>query len=134
MDNFDFVAHLADTSSALAASVEVVERYLRSYYQELHAISAKWSGLGPGEDPSGQAFSELNAVHQKYWLPDTRFFEYWQPALEEPNACIIVDSCITIFSDMLGNFVAMVSTGERQAVYLLSVVRDDLKIVNRFFR
>jgi hypothetical protein len=134
MDNFDFVAHLADTASALGASVEVVEGYLRSYYQEMHAISAKWSGLGPGEDPFGQAFSELNAVHQKYWLPDTRFFEYWQPALELPNAYMIVDAGIAIFSDMLGNFVAMVSTTEHKAVYLLSVVRDDLKIVNKFFR
>jgi len=134
MDNFDFVAHLADTTSALDASVELVEAYVRSYYQEMHAVIAKWSGSGIRDDQFDNAFSEVNAVHQKYWLSETRFIEYWQPSIGPPDEYLIVDSGITIFSVMLGNFVAKVSTPERTAVYLLSVVRDELKIVNKFFR
>lgn len=134
MDNFDFVAHLADTASALDASVEMVESYVRSYYQEMHAVIAKWSGAAIPDDQFDQAFSEVNAVHQKYWLPETRFIEYWQPSIGPPNKYLIVDSGITIFSDMLGNFVANVNTQERTAVYLISVVHDELKIINKFFR
>ena len=135
MDNFDFVAHLADTASALDASVEVVESYLRSYYQEMHASTAKWSSRCAGDHQLlDQAFSELKGIYQKYWLADTRFTEYWQPALAPPEEYIIIDGGITIFSDMLGNFVALVRTAERTPVYLLSVVRDELKIVNKFFR
>jgi hypothetical protein len=135
MDNFDFVAHLANTVSALDGSAEGVENYIRSYYRAMHAISAKWSGLAPESNQLlDQAFAELNTAHQKYWLPETRFTEYWQPSLEPPDRYVIVDTGVTIFSDMLGNFVAEVRTEDRTAMYLLSVVRDELKIVNRFFR
>jgi hypothetical protein len=134
MDNIDFVAHLADTTFALDASAELVENYVRSYYQEMHAVIAKWSGSGIRDDQFDHAFSEVNAVHQKYWRSETRFIEYWQPSIGQPDEYLIVDSGITIFSDMLGNFVAMVNTSERTAVYLLSVLRDELKIVNKFFR
>lgn len=134
MDNIDFVAHLEDTTSALDASAELVETYVRTYYQEMHAVIAKWSGAGIRDDQLDHAFSEVNAVHQKYWLSETRFIEYWQPSIGQPDEYLIVDSGITIFSDMLGNFVAMVNTSERTAVYLLSVVRDELKFVNKFFR
>jgi hypothetical protein len=134
MDNIDFVGHMAETASALEASAEVVETYVRSYYQEMRAVIAKWSQSGIRDDQFDHAFSEVNAVHQKYWLSETRFIEYWQPSIGQPDEYLIVDSGITIFSDMLGNFVAIINTSERKAVYLLSVVRDELKIVNKFFR
>jgi hypothetical protein len=133
MDNFDFVAHLANTSTALGDSVKVVENYVRSYYQEMHAVTVKWSGFASRDNLLDQAFSELNAVHHRYWLPKTRFTEYWQPAIEPPDAYVIVDPGITTFSDMLGNFVATVRTTEGISVFLLSVVCDELKIVNKFF-
>lgn len=134
MNNFDFVSHLAETASALDASVELVESFFRSYYRDMHAVIAKWSGAGIRDDQFQRAFSEVNAVHQKYWLPQTRFIEYWQPSLGSPNEYSIVDLGITIFSDMLGNFVVNVNTPEGTSVYLLSVVRDELKIINKFFR
>jgi hypothetical protein len=135
MDNLDFVAHLANTASSLDASTVLVENFLRFYYQEMHAVATKWSACDPlNAQQYDEAFSELNAMHEKYWLQDTRFTEYWQPAIEPPETYVITDSGITIFSDMLGNFVAVVRTTERTAVYLLSVVRDELRIVNEFFR
>jgi len=133
MDNFDFVAHLAKTSSSLDDSVRVVENYVRSYHQEMHAVAVRWSGFGSGDNLLDQAFSELKEVHHRYWLANTRFTEYWQPAIEPPDAYVDVDHGITTFSDMLGNFVATVSTAKGTSVFLLSVVRDELKIVNKFF-
>jgi hypothetical protein len=140
MNNFDFVSHLAETASALDASVELVESFFRSYYRDMHAVIAKWSGAGIRDDQFQRAFSEVNAVHQKYWLPQTRFIEYWQPSLGSPNEYSIVDLVRQLaklqhsFSDMLGNFVVNVNTPEGTSVYLLSVVRDELKIINKFFR
>lgn len=135
MDNFDFVAHLAETNSALDASAQIVEKLLRSYYQEMRELASKWSArLAINADDFDQAFSELNTTHQKFWLPETRFTEYWQPALEPPEAFEISDSGVAIFSDMLGNFVAVIETAECTTMYLLSVVRDELRIVNKFYR
>ena len=134
MDNFDFVAHLAQTNLALDVSAELVENFLRAYFQETYEVARKWSEL---ESQDGQcldqAFSELNATHQKYWLSDTRFTEYWQPCLGPPEDYLIAESGITVFADLLGNFAAILGTRKGTQVYLLSVVRNELRIVNRFF-
>lgn len=136
MDNFDFVEHLADTAHTVDVSCEIVETFIRSYYQDMNAVEAKWDGWDHSAEPMwDQAFAELSAVCEKYWLNNTRFFEYWQPSLSSPPKYQIADeSGVTTYLDMLGNFVVIVAERQNTAVYLLAVIQDELKIVNRLFR
>lgn len=129
MDNKDLLGHLVSTSRAADASTEVVTAIMRSYYREMEAAEAKWRGGRVVKD----IFSEVEQVFQKYWLPGTRFTEYWSPSLGN-NYLIVSDNDIVVFQDMLGNFVSLVTADKRTDAYLLSVVQDSLKIVNRFFR
>ena len=102
---------------------------MRSYYGEMEAAEAKWRGGREGKD----MFSEVEQVFHKYWLPGTRFTEYWRPSLGN-SYLIVSDNDIVVFQDMLGNFVVLVTADKRTDAYLLSVVQDSLKIVDRFFR
>jgi hypothetical protein len=135
MDNFDFVEHLASTAHAFDLSAEIVESFVRSYYREMQAVAAKWENFDHHNHLMLQrAFSELNAIFRKYWLMETRFAEYWEPALCSPAEYVVsAESGLTVFADMLGNFVVIVRTEDRICVYLLAVVNDELKIVNEFF-
>ncbi len=134
MDNFDFVGHLASTAQTYDATAEIAEVFLRFYYREMHAVEAKWQGYEP-EDPENvrRVFAELNAVHARYWLMESRFAEYWEPEFSSPPAYDLTGKSISTYADMLGNFIAIVEGGSKPEVYLLSVVRDQLKIINRFF-
>lgn len=135
MDNFDFVQHLANTSHAVDASCEIVESFIRSYYQDMSAVEAKWDDWDHSVKPMwDQAFAELNTVFEKYWLKNTRFSEYWQPSISSPPKYQIADEAgVTTYLDMLGNFVVMVRERQNTAVYLLAVVQDELRIINQFF-
>jgi hypothetical protein len=134
MDNFDFVGHLASTAHAYDATAEIAESFIRLYYRDMHAVEVKWQGYEP-DDPESvrMVFAELNAVHARYWLMDTRFAEYWVPAFSSPPAYDITGKSMTTYADMLGNFIAIVAGGYKPEIYLLSVVRDQLKIINRFY-
>ncbi|MCE9526148.1 MAG: hypothetical protein K8R36_08855 [Planctomycetales bacterium] len=130
MDNFDFVGHLAKTSHSASQSVEIVEAFMRSYYREMDAVETKWrSRLTTG---GKKMFSEVEAAFHKYWLTGTRFTEYWRPSMGNDYA-IVGESGVVVYQDMLGNFVVLTTTARQTSAYLLSVIQDSLKIVNKFF-
>ncbi len=129
MDNANLFDHLASTAHAADTSTEIVTALIRSYYREMEAAEAKWRGGRESED----MFSEVEQAFHKYWLPGTRFTEYWRPSRGN-NYIIVSDDDIVVFQDMLGNFVVLVTADKRTMAYLLSIVQDSLKIVNAFFR
>jgi hypothetical protein len=135
MDDFDFVEHLADTANAVCVSRETIDAFIRSYYSDLLAVATKWHGFDSHDEMRRrEAWAELNAAFEKYWLVGTRFAEHWQPAMfEQSEFEIAQDSGVAVYMDMLGNFVAKVRGERDTSGYLLSVIHDAFKIVNRFF-
>ena len=132
------VEHLAHTNGKYEASVEEVEKFMRSYFDEMFQIDYAFN-MDESKTRDAHAYAQRKlATQESYWAHPTVFSDYWRPGLSWPSRFGLDDGRVfSVKQDMMGNFVAMVSSSDGEfddgEAYLISSNSGELKIVNKFF-